>query len=186
VGKFFKFGCLGIIGLVIVVAVIGALTKKPEPVQQVSDGAAAPAQQAPASQPGKPEAAKPTLAKIGQTTSLKGWELTLSDFGPFDRFSPSKPPATKAQGALLVADMKIKNLQNSTSNFTSGDFVIKSPDGREFKSSGQTATIERGFMITQTVQPGLTTENRVVFDADPAVKAFTFTGLGMQFEVAVP
>lgn len=178
-GKIFKFGCFGIIGLLIL-GVIGAAVagNQPKPVQQISGEVPKPDQAG--------AAAKPALAKVGQTTTLKGWELTLSDFGPYDRFSPGKPPVTKAQGALLVADMKIKNLQNATSNFTQSDFVIKSPDGREFKSAGQTATIERGFMITQTVQPGLTTENRVVFDADPAVKTFTFTGLGMQFDVQAP
>lgn len=107
------------------------------------------------------------------------------DFGPYERFSPSKPSATKAQGRLVVVDLKVKNLQNSTSNFSQNDFLLKASDGREFKPAGQTATIERGFMISQTVQPGLVTENRVVFDVDPAVTSFTFTALKMLFAVSV-
>lgn len=189
-GKFFKLGCLGVIGLVILVAVIGSMVPKTEAPQQQVSQQSGPVSSATATKPGaqiaKAEPTKAPLGKVGETVSLKGWELTLLDFGPYDRFAGAKPPATKAQGVLLVADLKIKNLQNSTSNFTSGDFVLKSPDAREFKPAGQTATIERGFMITQTVQPGLITENRVVFDVDPSVKAFTFTGLGMQFEVQVP
>lgn len=170
--KVFKvggFGCLGLMILVVACSVMVA--NRPQPQQQVSG-------QAVTSSDGKPQ-----LAKVGQTTTLKGWELTLSDFGPYERFAPDKPPVTQAQGRLLVADMRIKNLQDSTSNFTTNDFKLKAPDTREFAPTGQTAVIARGFLISQAVQPGLITENRVVFDVDPAVKAFTFTGLGMQFEV---
>lgn len=174
-GKLLKVGCFGVIGLILLIVIgVAVSSQQPKPQQQVAGEAA------------KTDAGKPAPAKVGQTATLRGWELTLTDFGPYERFAPDKPPATKAQGALLVADMKIKNTQNSTSNFTTNDFALKSADGREFKAAGQTATIERGFMITQTVQPGLTTENRVVFDVDPAVKAFTLTGLGMLFEVQVP
>ena len=113
--------------------------------------------------------------------------MTLLDFGQYDRFSPGKPAVAKAQGKLVVADMRIKNLQNSTSNFTQNDFRLRSADGREFQPTGQTATIERGFTITQQVQPGLTTENRVVFDIDPnAPGLLIFTALRTQFEVPNP
>ncbi len=177
-GRLVKFGCLGVLGLIALAIVLLVATSQNKPQQQVSGQPGAPAAGAPA---GKPE-----LARIGQAASLRGWEVTLSDFGPYDRFSPGKPPATKAQGVLIVADMKIKNLQNSTSNFTTNDFSLKSGDGREFKPAGQTGTIERGFVISQTVQPGLTTENRVVFDIAPDAKDLVFTALGIQFSVPAP
>jgi hypothetical protein len=176
-GGFIKLGCIGIIALIAIVAIVAVLAgNQPRPQQQVS-GQPAPAGQA---------AGKPELAKVGQTASLKGWEVTLSDFGPWERFSPAKAPATKPQGKLVVADMKIKNLQTSSSNFTTNDFSLKTGDGREFKPAGDTATIERGFVISQSVQPGLTTENRAVFDVDPAAKDLLFNALGMQFSVPNP
>jgi hypothetical protein len=176
VGTLLKVGCFGVIGLIVlIVACTAIVSNQPKPQQQVSGES-----------PAKTDPNKPALAKVGQTATLRGWELTLSDFGPYERFEPAKPPVTKAQGVLLVGDMRIKNIQTSTSNFTMNDFSLKSADGREFKAAVQTATIERGFMITQIVQPGLTTENRVVFDVDPTEKAITFTGLGMQFDVQVP
>lgn len=195
-GRLLKLGCLGIIGLVVVVGVIAAVAggnKSPAPSAVITTPTSAPAAGKPSDAPGKPaeaakptDAPKPTLAQIGQTVSLGGWEITLADFGPYEKFSPGKPPATKAQGKLVVADMKIKNLQNTSSNFTTGDFSLKSGDGRTFQPSGQTASIERGFLIAQTVQPGLTTENRVVFDVDPAAKDLTFNALKMVFSVPNP
>lgn len=177
-GRLLKLGCLGIIGLVVVVGIIiaiGASQSKPAQ-QQVSGQPVAPAT----------AVAKPEPAKVGQTANLGGWEVTLLDFGPYERFAPGKPPPTKSQGRLVVADMRIKNRQNASSNFTTNDFVLKSGDGREFQPTGETAIIERGFMISQSVQPGLVTENRVVFDIDPAAKDLVFRALGVQFSVPNP
>jgi hypothetical protein len=176
-GGIVKLGCIGIIALVAIVAILAVVVgNQPKPQQQVS-GQPAPAGQA---------AGKPELAKVGQTASLKGWEVTVTDFGPYDRFAPGKAPAPPPQGKLVVADMRVKNLQNATSNFTQGDFSLKAGDGREFKPAGQTATIERGFVVSQTVQPGLVTENRVVFDIAPDAKDLVFNALGMQFSVPNP
>jgi hypothetical protein len=123
--------------------------------------------------------------RSGQTATLGGWEVTLLDFGPYDRFSQQKPP-TQPQGKRVVADMRIKNMQNSSSNFTTNDFELKTADGRTFKPDSVTASIDRGFVISQSVQPGLTTENRVVFDIDPAATGLTFTALKMVFSVPNP
>lgn len=170
-GGIVKFGCLGVVVIVVLIGVAVAVAVNQLKPQQPASGQSA---------------AKPEVAKVGQTASLRGWEVTLSDFGPYDRFTSGKAPAPPPQGKLVVADMKIKNLQNSTSNFTQGDFSLKSDDGREFKPAGQTATIERGFVISQTVQPGLVTENRVVFDIAPDAKDLVFNALGMQFSVPNP
>lgn len=129
-----------------------------------------------------PKAAATALPTVGQTASLGGWEVTLLDFGPYERFDQSKAP-TAAQGKRVVADMRIKNLQTSTSNFTQSDFELKAADGRTFKPDSVTASIQRGFMISQQVQPGLTTENRVVFDIAPTAQGLTFTALKMVFSV---
>jgi Domain of unknown function (DUF4352) len=186
-GRLLKFGCFGavaLVALIIVVAVVAG--NQPRPQQQVSGEPGQAKQQqvggeAKAADPGKAE-----LARVGQTASLRGWEVTLLDLGQYDRFSAGKPPATKGQGLLVVPDMRIKNLQNSTSNFTTNDFTLRSGDGREFKPAAQTASIDRGFLVAQTVQPGLTTENRVVFDIAPDAKDLVFTALGVQFSVPAP
>jgi Domain of unknown function (DUF4352) len=186
-GRLVKFGCFGAIvlaALIVVLAVVAG--NQPRPQQQVSGEPGQAKQQQVGGEAKATAAGTAELARVGQTASLRGWELTLLDFGPYDRFSAGKPPTPKGQGALMVADMRIKNLQNSTSNFTLNDFVLKSGDGREFKAAGQTGSIDRGFLISQTVQPGLTTENRVVFDIAPDAKDLVFTALGMQFSVPAP
>jgi hypothetical protein len=174
-GRLLRLGCLGVIGLMVLLVAIAMFAPRQQPQPQISE------------QPAGMAGDKPSMAQIGQTVSLGGWEVTLVDFGPYDHFAPSKPPATKARGALVVADMQIKNLQNSTSNFTTNDFTLRAGDGREFKPVGQTTMIDRGFTISQTVQPGLRQRNRVVFDVDPnAPGPLIFTALRTQFEVPHP
>ena len=166
-GKFLKIGCFGLIVIVAVLVALVMFAPKPPPPQQTVDGQAV------------------TLAQVGQTVSLGGWDVTLLDFGPYDRFDQRKP-STNAQGTRVVADMRIKNTQARTSNFTQTDFELKSSDGRSFKPDSVTASIARGFVVSQQVQPGLTTENRVVFDIDPAAQGLTFTALKMVFSVPSP
>jgi hypothetical protein len=183
VRKVVKLGWVGLLGLLILAAIGGAvISNQPKPQQQPVSDAAQPRQTAAA----EADASKFALPKVGETTKQQGWELTLVAFGPYDRFAPVNPAATKNQRALLVADMRIKNLQTSPRDFTLSDFTLKAGDGREFKAAEQTATIEKGFVTSQAVQPGLTAETRVVFAADPTLKVFTLAALGMQFEVQAP
>jgi hypothetical protein len=99
VGKFLKFGCFGLVAIVALFVVAAIALPKPPPPQQTVSG-----------QPGAP--ASTSNATVGQTASLGGWEVTLLDFGPYERFD-QKVPATKAQGKLVVADLRVKNTQNS-------------------------------------------------------------------------
>jgi hypothetical protein len=170
VTKSVQVGCFGLLGLLILAAIGRAvIAQQPQPQQQ-----------------GAGDTSRFALPTVGATVTLQGWELTLVAFGPYDRFAPVNPAAIKDQRALLVADMRITNLQPSPRDFTLSDFLLKAGDEREFKAAEQTATIEKGFVTSQAVQPGLTTEVRVVFDADPTLKVFTLTALGMQFEVQAP
>lgn len=185
-------GCFSWIGIgaavIVGIGVIALIAKPPGTSQTTSvSGTVAPAQpKAQDAAKEKPAAVPPTpVPSVGQTLQQGGWEVTLLDFGPYGRFAATKP-ATAAQGKLMVADMRIKNLQSSTSNFSTNDFELKSGDGRAFKPAGQTGTIERGFFLAQTVQPGLTTENRVVFDIDPSAQGLSFTALRITFSVPNP
>ena len=136
-GRVFRFGCFGLIGIVVLLVALALLAPKPPPPQPTISGQ--PASTA--------TGGAPAVAQVGQTASLGGCEVTLLDFGPYERFA-TLPPPTPAQGKRMVADMRIKNLQTSTSNFTTSDFELKAADGRSFKPDGTTATIERGFVIS--------------------------------------
>lgn len=178
-GRFLKFGCLGIVGLVVLMVVIAGLagTKKDPPQQIVASGGQAP--------PAAVSTAVP-MGTVGDTVKAGNWELTLRQFDTYEKVAgkPLSAGTPKPQGTLLVADFSARNLHSATSNFTSNDFLLIAPDGRQFKTAS--VAIEKNFPFTQQVQPGLVTENRVVFDADPAVKEWTLKALGMQFAVVAP
>src|SRR5579862_721679 len=106
-GRFFKFGCLSVIGLIVVIIVVSVAVKGSNP-SQTGGGQA-------------PSAAVPTeLPTVGETASKGGWEVTLDAYGPYEQFS-SRPPSTPAQGKRVVIEFTAKNLQKSTSNFTTND-----------------------------------------------------------------
>lgn len=179
-----KRGCLWWVGALVVGIIV--LTLGGAFVQGFTGASATPTPQASFASGQAATKPSPTpLATVGQTVQLGGWQVTLMDFGPYDRFDQRKP-STSAQGKRVVADMRIKNLQNSTSNFTTNDFELRTGDGRTFKPDGVTASIERGFGFSQTVQPSLTTDNRVVFDLDPTAVNLTFTALKIIFRVPNP
>jgi hypothetical protein len=123
------------------------------------------------------------LARVGERVKFQGWEVTLIDFGPYERFSSGQPPAALPQGVLVVADLRITNIQNRLSEFTPNDFALRSSDGREFKAAAQTASIERGLAPRQTVQPRATTENRVAFDVPPDATHLVLEALEIEFSV---
>lgn len=162
-------GCLGLVVVLFIIVVIAALVA-PKPAEQVVSGQ-------PAGSSGTAQ-----LPTVGQTASKGGWEVTLVAFGPYEQFA-SRPPSTPPQGKLVVAEFTAKNLQNGTSNFTTNDFEIEAGDKRKFQPAGQTASIDKGFVVSQQVQPGLSTDNRVVFDMDPAAENLVLHVLGLQFKL---
>jgi hypothetical protein len=105
------------------------------------------------------------------------------DFGPYERFPSDQAPAALAQGILVVAELRITNIQNRVSEFTPNDFALRSADGREFRAAPQTASIERGLPPRQTVQPRATTENRVAFDVPLDSTQLVLEALEIEFSV---
>jgi len=176
VGQVLKFGCLGIVGLVILGIVIAVAT--PKGSQTANSGGTQ------TNNPGAAKPAAPPAATIGDTVAKGGWEVTITNFGPYEDFG-ARPASPPPQGKLVVAEFTAKNLQQRISNFTTNDFTLQTGDGRKFTPAGPTASIDKGFVISQTVQPGLTTNNRVVFDIDPAATDLTLTALGIPFHVPV-
>jgi hypothetical protein len=173
-GRVLRLGCLGFLGFLGFLVLIAIVTPSPQ-------------QPAGAPRSGDPPAtraarATPTLPTVGDTVGRGGWEVTVTAFGPYEQFE-RRPVSPPPQGRLVVVEFVARNLQNRTSNFTTHDFTLVSGDGRRFSPAGQTASIAKGFFISQTVQPGLATENRVVFDVDPAARNLIFEALGLRFRL---
>ena len=158
-----------LIGIGVAVLVLTAIASAaPKPEQQAAAEA--------------PRGAPAALPSVGETASKGGWQVTLVAYGPYEEFirqAPSPPP----QGKLVIVELAVKNLQQRTSNFTGNDFEIQTRDSRKFAPDRRTGAIDKGFVISQEVQPGLTTNNRVVFDIDPAARDLTFVALGVQFKL---
>ena len=127
--------------------------------------------------------ARPAHPTVGDTVSLGGWRVSFRDFGVPEKMIMRPNNLPRGQGALVIARLDVTNLQNSTSNFTINDFAIRSSDGREFKPADQTVIIEDGFVISKTVQPGLSASANIVFDIDPSARNLMLTVLKTQFAV---
>jgi hypothetical protein len=139
-----------------------------------------------------PPAASPTqgiptrsdagLPTVGQSASGAGWEVTLTAYGPYARFA-AEPPTGTPQGEFMVAEFVARNLQTWSATFTTSDFALRAADGRRFPAAPQTGRIAKGISLIQAVPAGATTENRVVFDVDPAAADLTLDLLGVQFRL---
>jgi hypothetical protein len=116
---------------------------------------------------------------------LQGWEVTLLAFGPYERFSPG-PSASQARGALVVGELRITNIQNRPADLTLSDFVLRAGDGRRFEPAAETATVERGLVAVETVQPQETIERRVVFDVPLDARDLALEALEIEFSVPSP
>jgi hypothetical protein len=123
------------------------------------------------------------FAQLGETVRLQGWEVTLLDFGRYDRFSSGPAPASDARGGLVLAELRIKNIQSRAADFSRNDFALQSGDGRRFAPAAETATVERGLVDAETVPPGETAEKRLVFDLPPDARNLLFEALEIEFAV---
>lgn len=124
------------------------------------------------------------LPSVGDTEYAGDWQVRVHRVLPYERYA-TRTPSPRPQGKLVVIEFGARNLSQRTSNFSTNDFRLVAPDGREFAPTGQTGTIPGGFVAMQTVQPGLVTQNRVVFDVDPAVEECELRILGMRFHIAL-
>jgi hypothetical protein len=166
-----KLGGLIGIGLVALVGVLVLLGGTPSRPQRQLSG-----------QPTRGAAGDSRFAQVGETVKLQGWEVTLVDFGPYERFSPG-PSASSLGGTLLVADVRIKNIQNRTGDFAPNEFALRTGNGRRFGPAAETANVERGLAAAETVPPGQTSEKRVVFDVPPDARDLRFEALEIEFAV---
>jgi hypothetical protein len=120
-------------------------------------------------------------ARIGQTVTLDGWQVTLLDFGPAEFYGRGTAPALSAQPYSVVADLRLRNLEGAPKTFRSQDFLLRSQDGRVFHPVGQAFRLEWGFVPGQTVPPGQITASHVAFDIEPGAEASSLTVLNLTY-----
>lgn len=127
-----------------------------------------------------PAPAPPRLPTVGETAVQGGWAITLRAYGPYEQFTPL-PSALPPVGRLVVAEFVATNCQATTQIVMPSDFVVELGDGRRVSSASQSAVIEKGVGLVQSVQAGASMENRVVFDIPPGATHLRLSLLGAAF-----
>ncbi|MFD3450110.1 DUF4352 domain-containing protein [Microbacteriaceae bacterium 4G12] len=145
--KFFKFGCLGIIGLIVIGIIVavaggGGSTDK-DTTKQGS-----------------------TLSKEGVSSNVK---ITVGNIETADSVG-SDLVAEKAQGVFKILEITLTNNQKDAITVDANSFKLVDNQGREFTYStqGQTALdVANGgtvdFFLKQ-LNPGLTQTGKIIFD----------------------
>ncbi|MDA1647552.1 MULTISPECIES: DUF4352 domain-containing protein [unclassified Bacillus cereus group] len=165
-GKIFKFGCLGFIGLIVLGAIAAALgggddkkeTTSSEPKQET---------QAPAArEEAKKEEPKKELSKEGESSKVKiavgSVESTDSVGGEYLK--------EKAQGVFKVVEITITNNQKDAITVDANSFKLVDNKDREFTYSTQAQTAfdvgnggSSDFFLKQ-LNPGLSQTGKIIYD----------------------
>ncbi|MDF2016457.1 MULTISPECIES: DUF4352 domain-containing protein [unclassified Bacillus (in: firmicutes)] len=165
-GKIFKFGCLGFIGLIVLGAIVAALgggddkkeTTSSEPKQET---------QAPAAkEEPKKEEPKKELSKEGESSKVKiavgSVESTDSVGGEYLK--------EKAQGVFKVVEITITNNQKDAITVDANSFKLVDNKDREFTYSTQAQTAfdvgnggSSDFFLKQ-LNPGLSQTGKIIYD----------------------
>ena len=124
---------------------------------------------------------EPTLPGIGEPVKFQGWEVTLLRFAPHERPQPSGASAT-----LVIAELRLRNIQNRSASFTPNDFIVKTADRRSLKPATATATLERGLTTGEELPPGGVTERRVAFEVPSGDAPLILEALEIEFSLPAP
>lgn len=168
--KFFKFGCLGIIALIVLGIIIGALSGGDD-----ESGTTDTKSKEETPKESSKEEKKEKVYAIGDTVKVGDMEYTINDKSTADQVGPSALP-TKASGKYLVLDVTLKNNGNEAITVDSSFFKLKRGEKTyEADSAGsmsanqkEDGTIDNSFFL-QELNPDSEVSGKVVFDVAPEV-----------------
>lgn len=170
-GKFLKFGCLGFIVLIVLGAIIGAMSGG-------DDNETAQKEDSVETSTGSKEDTKdnPNKAyKIGEEVKVGDMVYTVNGKSTTDQVGPSVLP-TKASGKYLVLDVTLKNNGNEAVTVDSSFFKLKRGDktyeadaeGSMSANQKEDGSIDNSFFL-QELNPDLEMGGKVVFDVSPEI-----------------
>ncbi|MGR5983482.1 DUF4352 domain-containing protein [Bacillus cereus] len=169
-GKIFKFGCLGIIALIVLGAIGAAFGGGDDKEEKASSDpkqeTQAPAAKEEPKKEVKKEEPKKELSKEGESSKVKiavgSVESTDSVGGQY--------LSEKAQGVFKVVEISITNNQKDAITVDANSFKLVDNQDREFKYSTQAQTAfdvgnggKSDFFLKQ-LNPGLTQTGKIIFD----------------------
>lgn len=191
--KFFKFGCLGIIVLIVLAVIVAALgggdeteqgnTSTNEPATEQATETEAPKEET--TEEPKEEATEDTVGK-GTPLDVGDVTFTLNGVELADQVGPSALPTT-ASGKYLVLDVTLKNngneaitVDSSFFKLTRGEKTYEADASASMSANqGEDGTIQNSFFL-QEVNPDMEITGKVVFDVAPEVAEATDLQLQVQ------
>jgi hypothetical protein len=184
--KFFKFGCGGLIALIVLGAIIGALGGGDDKAKDKESG-----KQPASTEVGKKDDSKSTKEEdkaVGVGTPLEVGDavFTLNEVSLADQVGPSVLP-TKASGKYVVLDVTYKNNGNKAVTVDASFFKLKRGEKTYESDSaasmsanqGEDGNIQNSFFL-QSVNPDMEIKGKVVFDLAPEVAEATDLQLQVQ------
>lgn len=156
---FLKFGCAGIVGVVVLIVIISVVAN-PSKGTTVTGGTS----------PSKAE----TPAKIGDTITSGNWKYTVSkatrektikwsDFGN----------QTEAKGVWQIVHVKLENVGKETALINTWDFEVKDAAGITYKADTDSVSYSSYNKLSKPMDnypPGVPAEIGLVFDVNPSAK----------------
>ncbi|HHB1925977.1 TPA: DUF4352 domain-containing protein, partial [Bacillus cereus] len=131
-GKIFKFGCLGVIALVVIIFIAAVVDGNNDPKEKASNE---PKQEVKKDAPKKDKEAKKEepkeLSKEGESSNVKitvGSVETLESVG-------TEHINEKAQGIFKVVELTLTNNQKDAITLSSNSFKLVDNQGREFSTN---------------------------------------------------
>lgn len=166
--KFFKFGCLGVIGLVVLIVVIAAMSGGNKDEAGKKDG------NNPTTSDSKKDE-KDSKGTVGQELVVGKATFTVNEITTADQVGPSVLPE-KASEKFVVVNVTFKNNGNEAVTVDSSFFKLKLGEKTYDTDSvasmsanqGEDGSIDNSFFL-QKVNPDSTITGNVVFDVSETV-----------------
>ncbi|KAA0766378.1 DUF4352 domain-containing protein [Bacillus sp. SH5-2] len=179
--KIFKFGCLGVIAIVVIIFIAAVVDGSNDPKEKASTD---PKQETKKDVPKKEKEAKKEepkeLSKEGESSNVKiavGSVETLESVG-------TEHINEKAQGVFKVVELTLTNNQKDAITLSSNSFKLEDNQGREF-SSNSAAQIKLNVanggnskFLLEKLNPGLSQTGKIVFDVPKDVQGLVLKARG--------
>lgn len=179
--KIFKFGCLGVIAIVVIIFIAAVIDGSNDPKEKASTD---PKQEVKKEAPKKEKETKKEepkeLSKEGESSNVKiavGSVETLESVG-------TEHINEKAQGIFKVVELTLTNNQKDAITLSSNSFKLEDNQGREF-SPNSAAQIKLNVanggdskFLLEKLNPGLSQTGKIVFDVPKDVQGLVLKARG--------
>ncbi|SDJ08690.1 DUF4352 domain-containing protein [Salimicrobium halophilum] len=169
--KFFKFGCLGIIGIIILGIVIAALGGGDDSTSTDNSNSGGSG----SSDSGSTSEKEEQTYAIGDTVDVGDMTYTINGKSTAQQVGPSTLPE-EANGMYVVLDVTVKNNGNeavtvdgSYFKLKQGETTFEADSGASMSANqGEDGTIQNSFFMEQ-LNPSSEMSGKVVFDVAPEI-----------------